>query len=105
MAVERPYPFPDVPGLSEKYPTNRLVCSIAWHLSKIQEDEPFWLPLKQIAPLLNTYPKKISRAIDRLEEIGIKCTDPNYYCVRDPMGRTKAMEYVFVGDVTARSAA
>jgi hypothetical protein len=74
----------------EKY---ALVGSVAYHLAEFRKPRPFWLPVKQIASLLNTHIRTVYRIINRLEADGvIRCVNPEYSYV-DSVAR----EYVYTG--------
>jgi putative DNA primase/helicase len=88
-AKKSPYTPTPCPGLL--YATT---ASIAFHLSRHTNPEPFLLPVERLAALLEVkYAMTISRIINLLEKDGvIKCVDDNYNYVKG-----KAKEYIFTG--------
>ncbi len=64
------------PDLGEDF---SLLASVAYHLQKIQGEEPILLPVDPLAALMDRTPMHISRLIGRLRRFGfIKDVDGNY---------------------------
>lgn len=92
LAKRTPYPLIPCPG-----PVYAQVGSVAYHLGLATAPDPFWLPQPQLATLIGTYPRKVSRAITLLEKKGvIKCVDENY-----SFREKRAKSYMFIGDQPA----
>jgi hypothetical protein len=89
----------------EPYAVNPCYCpiygkmaSIAWHLSRLRGQKPFWLPRPHLASLLNTNPMKISRLVELLQKGGvIRCVNSDYSYRKGAGGKGKAKEYIFTG--------
>lgn len=97
MAKAEPYPLPLCLG-----PAHGHIASMAWHLSRHTNPEPFFLPVKRLKVLLDAkHLMVISNAIDLLKKANvIKCVNDNY-CFRGKNRRAK--EYRFIGPSLTQS--
>src|SRR5262249_37313605 len=57
-AIREPYPLP-----VRLTPMAQIVCSMAWHLSVMQGNSPFFLPRPKLAELLDATPQTISNIV------------------------------------------
>jgi hypothetical protein len=75
-------------------PRYMFVASLAWHLSRMTGESPFYLPLLRIAPLLGTNATDVSRILGLLKRNGVirPATKDEDYSIK---GR-KAKEYFFI---------
>lgn len=88
-------PYTPYPCLGAVYAR---VASIAWHLSRLRGEKPFWLPLPRLADLLKTNRMNLSRVVTLLGKYGvIRCVDAAYRFTPDKDGKTKARQFVFTG--------
>jgi hypothetical protein len=104
MAVAHPIVLPNTsPGMTAQ----AFVGSLAWHLSKLTQPEPFLLPLDRLVALLvrlkvveRTNKMNVSNMVRLLERNGvIKCVKPHEY------KKHKAKEYLFTGTPVGENAA
>ncbi|QDV39310.1 phage NrS-1 polymerase family protein [Tautonia plasticadhaerens] len=89
-AAEHAFPLSNNPG--QMY---RIVASIAWHLSRHTDPEPFYLPRKRITALLGA---KSEMTVSRIVSLLVK--DGIIRCVNEEFSYTKrkAKEYMFTGE-------
>jgi hypothetical protein len=87
------HPVTPKPCFTSSY---QMVASIAYHLSNIQGEHPFWLPGDRIAEIMGTNKMNVSRIIQNLQSRGvIKCVNQDWEWRQGR--KRKCKEYVYTG--------
>lgn len=98
MAKKEPY----TPTQFLKSPLVDVIASMAWHLSRMRNGQPFWMSCTRLADLLNVHKTTISTAMTLLKQRKIiLCVNEDYRFARKDGLKPTCKEYVFTGPAPA----